>query len=128
MPTIIGAAEGRGRPGMFAGVGRFAVIGALACAALLGRVSPVEALAPPQAYCLPELTRLSAEWDAIGFGTPQKPSQQIMYGRFGLRSSGPEVRFIRHELRQAFWDCQHGYVESARERALLVAQKLSELW
>jgi hypothetical protein len=104
--------------------GRSAVIGALAAVALLARASTAEAAAPPQAYCMPELQRLSAEWNAIGFGTPQKPSQQIV----GLISSGPEVIFMRHQIRWAFMDCRRGNVAAARARAALVAEKLSELW
>lgn len=127
MSHVIDAAEGQGRTGMLAGAGRLAVIGALAGAAVLGRVSPVEALAPPQAYCMPELMQLDAELNAIGFGTPQKPSQGITLGRFGLKSSGPEVVFMRDQLRQAFWDCRHGNVWAARQGAALVAEHLSEL-
>lgn len=55
---------------------------------------------------MPELLRLSAEWDAIGFGIPEKPSQQIVYSRSGLISSGPEVIYMKAQLRQAFLDCQ----------------------
>ena len=86
---------GRVRPGWRGMARRSAMIGALTVAALLGRALPAEAFAPQQADCMPELVRLSAEWDAIGFGTPQKPSQQIVYGRFGLQSSGPEVIFLK---------------------------------
>jgi hypothetical protein len=50
MPNILGAAEGQVWPGMLAAGRRFAVIGALAAVASLGRASPAEALAPPQAY------------------------------------------------------------------------------
>jgi hypothetical protein len=89
--------------------------------------SPVKAAAPPQAYCMPELARLSAQWNFLGFGTPQKPSQQIVNSRIGLTASGPEVTFIRHQLRQAFWDCRHGYVAMAQARAALVAERLHEL-
>jgi len=128
MSYVIDAAEGQGRRGMLAGAGRLAVIGAVAGAAILGRVSPAEAQAPPQAYCMPELMRLDAEWNAIGFGTPQKPSQEIMWGRFGLKSSGPEVVFMRDQLRQAFWDCRHGNVWAARQEAARVSEHLSELW
>lgn len=87
MSNILGAAEGQVWPGMLAAGRRFAVIGALAAVASLGRASPAEALAPPQAYCMPELARLSAEWNDTGFGIPQKPSQMIVYGRIGLTSS-----------------------------------------
>lgn len=128
MSHIIGAAEGQGRTGMLAGAGRLTAIGALAGAAVLGCVSTAEAQAAPQNYCMPELRQLEAQWNAIGFGTPQKPSQEIMWGRFGLKSSGPEVSFMRHELRQAFLDCRRGNVWAARQRAALVAEHLSELW
>ncbi len=106
---------------------RTAITGALSAAALVWLATPATA-APPQAYCMPELQRLSAEWNAIGFGIPQKPSQQVVHSRAGLVSSGPEVTFMRHQLRQAFWDCQRGYVEAARARAALVAEHLASLW
>jgi hypothetical protein len=77
---------------------------------------------------MPELWQLSAEWDAIGFGTPQKPNQQIVYSRSGLISSGPDVIFLKDQIRQAFVDCETGNVAAARARAALVAERLSELW
>ena len=128
MSNILGAAEGQVWPGMLAAGRRFAVIGALAAVASLGRASPAEARAPLQAYCMPELARLSAEWNDIGFGIPQKPSQMIVYCRFGLTSSGPEVTYMKNQIRQAFWDCRHGNVAAARERAALVGERLNELW
>jgi hypothetical protein len=76
---------------------------------------------------MPELARLAAEWNAIGFEIPQKPSQQIVNSRSGLTASGPEVIFIREQIHQAFWDCRHGYVRAARERALLAAERLNAL-
>lgn len=128
MSTILGTAPDRVRPGGRKMARRSALIGALALAALCGRALPAEAFAPEQAACMPELAQLSAQWDALGFGTPQKPSQQIVYGRFGQQSSGPEVIFLKDQLRQAFWDCRHGNVAMARERAALVAERLDELW
>jgi hypothetical protein len=128
MSNIISPADDHARPEMLGLVRRSAMIGALAAVALLGRASSAEAAPPPQAYCMPELQRLSAEWNAIDFGTPQKPSQQIVYSRLGLISSGPEVIFMRHQIRWAFLDCQRGNVAAARARAALVAEKLSELW
>ncbi len=128
MSNILGAGRDRVRPGWRKMARRSAVIGALAAAALLGRALPAEAFAPQQAACMPELARLSAEWDALGFGTPQKPSQQIVYGRFGQQSTGPEVIFLKDQIRQAFWDCRHGDVAMARERAALVAERLDALW
>lgn len=105
-----------------------AAIGALAALALTLDAPIAKAAAPPQAFCMPELLGLSAQWDAIDFGIPQKPSQQIVHSRLGLISSGPEVTFMRNELRQAFWDCEHGYVAAARAHAAIVAERLHELW
>jgi hypothetical protein len=106
---------------------RSAAAGVAAAAMLLGLGSLANAAVPPQAYCIPELTRLSAEWDAIGFGIPQKPSQQIVNSRVGLTASGPEVTFLRDQFRQAIWDCRHGYVGIAQARAGLIAERLQDL-
>jgi hypothetical protein len=128
MSNIADAAQRRIRPAALAAGLHTAAIAGLSALALLASASLAEAAAPPQAYCMPELAQLSAEWDAIGFRIPQKPSQQIVHSRLGLISSGPEVTFMKEQLRQAFWDCEHGYVAAARARAALVAEHLSELW
>jgi hypothetical protein len=35
---------------------------------------------------------------------------------------------MKNQIRQAFWDCPHGNVAAARERAALVGERLNELW
>jgi hypothetical protein len=106
---------------------RSAAAGVAAAAMLLGHGSLVKAAVPPQADCALELAELSAEWNAIGFGIPQKPSQQIVNSRSGLTASGPEVTFVRDQFRQAFWDCRHGYAPMAEARAGLIAERLQDL-
>lgn len=128
MSHILGGAKGHLWRALLNAARGPAALGALAAAALLAQTPIVEAAPPPQSYCMPQLMHLSAEWNAIGFGIPQKPSQQIVRSRAGLIASGPEVLFMGQEIRQAFWDCEHGYVAAAQARAALVADKLSELW
>jgi hypothetical protein len=127
MLKIHGTAKDQGRPGPRNAARNRAVTGAAAAIVLLGLAAPSRAATAPQAYCMPELARLAAEWNAIGFEIPQKPSQQIVNSRSGLTASGPEVIFIREQIHQAFWDCRHGYVRAARERALLAAERLNAL-
>jgi len=105
---------------------RSLVIGALGAAALLGRTLPVEAAALPQHSCTPALEQFLADWDAAGFDMPSKPGQMIVRGRNGRVSTGPEVTYMTDQIRQAVWDCRHGNVAAARERAALVAEQLHQ--
>ncbi len=127
MSSFLDAAGAQGPAALLGAAMHRAVTGAAAAMVLLGLAAPTRAAIDPQAYCMPELARLAAQWDAIGFEIPQKPSQQIVESRSGLTGSGPEITFIRDEIRQAFWDCQHGYVEAARARAALAAGRLNAL-
>lgn len=126
MPYILSFIKHEGRSAVRA-ARCLAAGGVAAAATLLAPGSPAKAAVHPPAYCMPELARLSAQWDFIGFGTPQKPSQQIVNSRIGLTASAPEVTFIRDQLRQAFWDCRHGFVGMAQARAALVAERMQEL-
>jgi hypothetical protein len=112
MLNIHGTAKDQGGSAPFKAARRRAVTGAAAVIVLLGLAAPTRASTAPQAYCMPELARLAAEWNAIGFEIPQKPSQQIVNSRSGLAASGPEVIFIREQIHQAFWDCRHGYARA----------------
>ena len=86
MSNILGAGRDRVRPGWRKMARRSAVIGALAAAALLGRALPAEAFAPQQAACMPELARLSAEWDALGSERRKSLASKLFMAALGSRA------------------------------------------
>lgn len=112
-------------------------IGVLGFAALLARVSPIDAgeflarVSPIdaeglQSPCSGMLEQLSAEWNANLLEMPSKPNQMVVHLRNGHVSSGPEVTYIFNQIRQAAWDCQHDNVQGARLHVALVNQKLHQ--
>lgn len=126
MSNITGLAEGQVRSRILVAARRSVAIGALGAAALLGRASPVEAVALPQHPCRPQLERLLADWNAAGFEMPSKPGQMIVHGRNGRVSTGGEVTYMTNQIRQAVWDCQHGDVQAVRARVALLAERLHQ--
>jgi hypothetical protein len=95
--------------------------------AVVGLALPVYAEALPQHPCTPQLEKLMADWNAAGFDMPSKPGQAIVHGRKGRISSGAEVILMSSQIRQAILDCQHGDVESVRERVALVSDRLNQV-
>jgi hypothetical protein len=104
---------------------RYVAVGMLGTGLLFSGVSLVEAAPLPQHPCTPELQKVLADWDAVGFETPSKPSQATVYSRSGRVSSGPEVRYMASEIHQAIWDCQNGDVPSVRAHVANVNVKLN---
>jgi hypothetical protein len=99
--------------------------GMLGAGLLFGGASLATAAPLPQHPCTPELERLLADWDAVGFETPSKPSQATVYSRSGRVSSGPEVRYMISEVREAIQDCRDGDVASVRAHVANVDEKLN---
>lgn len=97
--------------------------GVLGLAVLFGQARPAEAALPTHP-CTPELQQLLQAWNEAGFQAPNKPTQPIVYGRNGRVSSGPEVTYMIHQIRQAIRDCEHGDVASVQQRVAQVNEGL----
>jgi hypothetical protein len=95
---------------------------ALASIVMLGLALPAIAALPAHP-CIGELNRLIGEWNAAGF-QPSKPGQQLVRGRNGQVSSGPEVTRMVSEIRQAIQDCQHGDVQAVQQRVARLTEQL----
>jgi hypothetical protein len=124
--NITDVADGQDRSRILVAARRSVIIGALGAAVLLGRASPVEAVALPQHPCTPKLEQLLADWGAAGFEVQSKPSQMIAHGRNGRVGSGGEVTYMTNQIRQAVWDCQHGDVQAVRARVAPLAERLQQ--
>jgi hypothetical protein len=99
----------------------------VASLAVVGLALPVYAETLPEHPCTPQLEKLMADWNAAGFDMSSKPGQAIVHGRNGRISSGAEVTLMASQIRQAVLDCQHGDVESVRERVALVSDRLNQV-
>jgi hypothetical protein len=66
--------------------------------------------------CSAALAALSADWDAVAYPDPAKPSQAVVVGRNGHTASGAQVTFMRNQIRLASQDCQSGSDASAMQR------------
>lgn len=63
---------------------------------------------PLGASCSSRLSALSAEWEAISFHPPSKPSQARVVGRNGHEISGGQYVFIQNRIRVATQACRAG--------------------
>ncbi len=104
---------------------RYIAGGMLGAGLLFAGVSLATAEALPQHPCTPELLKLMADWNTVGFETPSKPSQATVYCRSGRLSSGPAVRYMASEIQQAISDCRNGDVPSVRAHVANVNEKLN---
>ncbi len=102
---------------------RHIAAGMLGAGLLFGGVSLVEATTLPRHPCTPELEKLLADWNAVGFETPAKPAQANVYSRSGRVSSGPQVRYMISEIQEAVRDCRDGDVQSVRVHVTNVNEK-----
>jgi hypothetical protein len=82
---------------------------------------------PQEASCEATLKHVTAEWDAIGFATPMKPSQAQVVARDGHVASGPEVTWLGGQLRHAAQDCALGHDADGLHRLDLVQDRLNHL-
>ena len=102
---------------------RSLVIGLVAVGVMFGPSSFAQP-AGANVTCSAQLESLAAEWDRIGFAAPSKPGQQLVVGRHGHVSSGPEVAYIRGQIGLAARACREGRQQEAtmqieKARALL---------
>jgi hypothetical protein len=82
---------------------------------------------PQGSSCAATLNQITAQWDAIGFATPTKPSQAQVIARDGHVASGPEVTWLAGQLRHAAQDCSLGRDADGLRRLNLVQDRLNHL-
>jgi hypothetical protein len=82
---------------------------------------------PQGASCQASLKHITAEWDAIGFAEPTKPSQARVVASDGHVASGPEVTYLGSQLRLAAQDCASGREEVGLHRIELIQARLNHL-
>ena len=105
---------------------RYAFAVAAMMLAVGGHAASAEAL-PAGSSCEATLKHVTAQWDAIGFATPTKPSQAQVVARDGHVASGPEVTWLGGQLRHAAQDCALGRDADGLQRLDVVQDRLNHL-
>ena len=75
--------------------------------------------------CHEVLWELVEQWNAIGYPEPAKPGQMRVIGHSGHENSGPEVSYMRTQIRLALRDCENGKEESVRRLVKVVYELLN---
>jgi hypothetical protein len=63
---------------------------------------------PAGPACAAALRSLTAEWNAIGFHTPDKPGQLIVSSQHGYTMTGGQYRFLVGQIQAGARDCEAG--------------------
>jgi hypothetical protein len=67
----------------------------------------------PALSCNAALSSLMAEWKAIGYSEPGKPSQMIVSGRHGYTTTAGRIRYLRQRIGSGARDCEAGREQEA---------------
>jgi hypothetical protein len=63
---------------------------------------------PAGPACAAALSSLTAQWNAIGFRTPDKPGQLIVSSQHGYTMTGGQYRFLVGQIQAGARDCEAG--------------------
>jgi len=97
-------------------------VSAFAALMLVGPALPASAA---DASCHTALDSVFKEWNAVDYPLPMKPAQAYVIGRDGHQSSGPQVTYMRSQLRLASEECEGGNNASALQRIATVHRLLN---
>ncbi len=89
-------------------VGRTALVLLPLGCAMFGLGQPAAQAQTQVPACVAALDELTSRWQAIGFSEPSKPSQMIVVGANGYRTTGGQYIYMRQQIRVAARDCEQG--------------------
>jgi hypothetical protein len=80
--------------------------------------------AAQSASCNAAMARLMDQWHAVGYATPEKPTQARVLGNDGHEATGQQVSYMHTQIELAAQECQQGDSAAALHRIASVSGML----